>query len=568
NRGFSIRLVDVTPGENLLKAKRALVTDGYNNCNNYIQQAKEDKLQLQSGCSREQTLEALILKELSEVLESVGKLCFQELQRSSNSPLIMAISGSKGSNINISQMVACVGQQAISGSRVPNGFEDRSLLHFEKDSKIPAAEGFVENSFYSGLTPTEFFFHTMGGREGLVDTAVKTAETGYMQRRLVKCLEDLCCQYDMTIRTSTNDIVQFTYGSDSLDPIFLEGKNQPVDYERIYQRARAKYRYDDEHPLYGSEMNNFVCQQLQQNEYSIMDEEYKKHIIKFIEKVSSNVDAIRTKHHINDGSISNIEEDEQELKSNSNQKRISIVTTNRSNKKQRSIPNVLYEIERCTKSQLLEFLQLCKYKYGRARLEPGTAIGALCAQSIGEPATQMKLKTFHFAGVASMNITLGVPRIKEIINAVKTPSTSLITAELMNEHDQVFARKVKGRIEKTYLGQISQYIEEVYECDDCYLLIKFDLDRIRLLLLEIIPTSIIDSIVEDKKMKRGKYNQLTLASSDTITLHVSDTLKGNMYYTRKRYKEILPNIVVKGISTVDRAVITKDEKDDKKQIIC
>ncbi|CAF3573172.1 unnamed protein product, partial [Rotaria sp. Silwood2] len=120
--------------------------------------------------------------------------------------------------------------------------------------------------------------------------------------------------------------------------------------------------------------------------------EYKKHIIKFIEKVSSNVDAIRTKHHINDGSISNIEEDEQELKSNSNQKRISIVTTNRSNKKQRSIPNVLYEIERCTKSQLLEFLQLCKYKYGRARLEPGTAIGALCAQSIGEPATQMKLK--------------------------------------------------------------------------------------------------------------------------------------------------------------------------------
>ncbi|CAF3464169.1 unnamed protein product, partial [Rotaria sp. Silwood2] len=59
-------------------------------------------------------------------------------------------------------------------------------------------------------------------------------------------------------------------------------------------------------------------------------------------------------------------------------------------------PNVLYEIERCTKSQLLEFLQLCKYKYGRARLEPGTAIGALCAQSIGEPATQMKLKSLYF----------------------------------------------------------------------------------------------------------------------------------------------------------------------------
>ena len=77
----------------------------------------------------------------------------------------------------------------------------------------------MENSFYSGLTPTEFFFHTMAGREGLVDTAVKTAETGYMQRRLVKCQEDLCVQYDMTVRTCTNDVVQFHYGGDSLDPI-------------------------------------------------------------------------------------------------------------------------------------------------------------------------------------------------------------------------------------------------------------------------------------------------------------------------------------------------------------
>ncbi|CAF1104132.1 unnamed protein product [Rotaria sordida] len=561
NRGFSIGLIDVTPGENLLKAKHALVTEGYNKCNNYIQQLKEDKLQLQPGCSREQTLEALILKELSDVRESAGKLCLQELQRSSNSPLIMAISGSKGSNINISQMVACVGQQAISGSRVPNGFEDRSLPHFEKDSKIPAAKGFVENSFYSGLTPTEFFFHTMGGREGLVDTAVKTAETGYMQRRLVKCLEDLCCQYDMTIRTCTNDIVQFTYGGDSLDPIFLEGKDQPVDYERIYQHARAKYRYDDEYPLNGIEMNNFVDKQLELNEYSIMDEEYKTQIRKFIHNISLNVDQFRMKYHIDNILNSYIkEEDEQELKSNKSQKRTLKTVTNQSNKKQRSISNVLYEIERCTQSQLLQFLQLCKYKYGRARLEPGTAVGALCAQSIGEPATQMTLKTFHFAGVASMNITLGVPRIKEIINAVKIPSTPLITVELINETDQNFARKVKGRIEKTYLGQISQYIEEVYECDDCYLLIKLDLDRIRLLQLEINPMTIIDSIVEDKKMKKVKYNQLELISPDIITLHVSDTSKGNMYYTMKRYKEILPNIVVKGISTVDRAVITIDDK--------
>ena len=163
-----------------------------------------------------------------------------------------------------------------------------------------------------------------------------------------------------------------------------------------------------------------------------------------------------------------------------------------------------------------------------------------------------------------MNITLGVPRIKEIINAVKTPSTPLITAALDNEYDQDFARKVKGRIEKTYLGQVSQYIEEVYESDACYLSIKLDLDRIRLLKLEINPMSIIDSIVADKKMKKVKYNQLSIAGSDLIQLEVADTLKGNMYYTMKRYKETLPNVVVKGISTVERAVITIDEKEGTK----
>ena len=404
----------------------------------------------------------------------------------------------------------------------------------------------------------------MGGREGLVDTAVKTAETGYMQRRLVKCLEDLCCQYDMTIRTSTNDIVQFTYGGDSLDPIFLEGKDKPVDYDRIYQHVRAKYRFDSETPLNGTTMENFVCRELNRDEYSILIDEYKQQIVDFIEKEARKINNYRAKYRMDSFTSSTTSADMDEQSTSvvdSSRKRSS--GTDRATKKQRTVSNVLLEVERCTESQLREFLQLCKSKYNRARLEPGTAVGALCAQSIGEPATQMTLKTFHFAGVASMNITLGVPRIKEIINAVKSPSTPLITAALHNEYDQDFARQVKARIEKTYLGQISQYIEEVYETDDCYLLIKLDLDRIRLLKLEINAMSIIDSIVRDKKMKKVKYNQLRIVADDIITLHVSDSVKINIYYTIKRYREALPNVVVKGIGNVDRAVITVDEKEGK-----
>ena len=117
---------------------------------------------------------------------------------------------------------------------MPNGFFDRSLPHFEPYSKYPASKGFVKNSFYSGLTATEFFFHTIGGREGLIDTAVKTAETGYMQRRLIKALEDLSIKYDDTVRTSTHHIIQFQYGDDGLDPMFMDDNNQPVSLKRLF----------------------------------------------------------------------------------------------------------------------------------------------------------------------------------------------------------------------------------------------------------------------------------------------------------------------------------------------
>ena len=142
-----------------------------------------------------------------------------------------------GSVINVSQMVACVGQQIIAGHRVPDGFQDRSLPHFPKKSKEPPSKGFVRNSFYSGLRATEFLFHAISGREGLVDTAVKTAETGYMQRRLMKALEDLTTQYDLSVRNSTGGVVQFRYGDDGLDPACLEGDAQPIDMNRSLKHA-------------------------------------------------------------------------------------------------------------------------------------------------------------------------------------------------------------------------------------------------------------------------------------------------------------------------------------------
>src|ERR1700678_2354690 len=134
----------------------------------------------------------------------------------------MVVAGSKGSFINISQMSFCVGQQSVEGRFIPFGFRPRTLPHFTKDDHSPESRGFVENSYLRGLTPQEFFFHAMAGREGLIDTAVKTAETGYIQRRLVKALEDVMVKYDGTVRNSLGDVIQFNYGEDGMDGAFIE----------------------------------------------------------------------------------------------------------------------------------------------------------------------------------------------------------------------------------------------------------------------------------------------------------------------------------------------------------
>jgi len=524
NRGFSIGIGDVTPSSSLLKQKKGLVDSGYEKCDQYIKQLEEGTLPCQAGCTEEETLEANILHELSTIRDKAGKSSLTALHKS-NAPLTMALCGSKGSFINISQMIACVGQQAISGKRVPNGFEDRSLPHFSRHSKVPAAKGFVANSFYSGLTPTEFFFHTMGGREGLVDTAVKTAETGYMQRRLVKSLEDLCMQYDMTVRNSSGEVIQFEYGGDNLDPMMMEGKDKPVEFDRVLHHIKANHPYQEEEPLVPDKIEKTLDMAM----YQYMNDGDKK-----IRISKDFKDELRT-----------YVKDEVEVK------------LRKCSRNGKHLSPVEKQLERITVSQLIEFVKKCKEKYMKAMMEPGTAVGALCAQSIGEPGTQMTLKTFHFAGVASMNITLGVPRIKEIINASRKISTPIVTTHLECDSDPEYARRVKGRIEKTSLGEVSEYIEEVMLPDDCFLLVKLSMERIKLLKLEVSAETIRYAICTSKL--KIKPANCVLIGESLIKVKPNISGKTTLYYQLQYLREKLPDVVIKGLPTVSRAVMHLDE---------
>ncbi|ENO12201.1 DNA-directed RNA polymerase, beta' subunit/160 kD subunit [Thermoplasmatales archaeon SCGC AB-539-C06] len=148
-----------------------------------------------------------------------------------NSAVIMAKSGARGSMLNLSQMAGCVGQQAVRGERITRGYQKRTLPHFKKGDLGAEAKGFVASNYKKGLTPIEYFFHSMGGREGLVDTAVRTSRSGYMQRRLINALEDVKVEEDGTVKHTEGGIIQFVYGEDSIDPArSLAGKSVDIDH--------------------------------------------------------------------------------------------------------------------------------------------------------------------------------------------------------------------------------------------------------------------------------------------------------------------------------------------------
>lgn len=203
--------------------------DAQNQINDVLDKAREKvknlifaygagELEQLPGRTLAETLEMEIMKELSKARDSTGDIAGHHLGMD-NSAVIMAKSGARGSMLNLTQMAACVGQQAVRGERIKRGYAGRTLSHFERNDLGSDAHGFVRASYKSGLSPTEYFFHAIGGREGLVDTAVRTSQSGYLQRRLVNALQDLEVQYDGTVRDTRKMIIQFKYGEDGINPM-------------------------------------------------------------------------------------------------------------------------------------------------------------------------------------------------------------------------------------------------------------------------------------------------------------------------------------------------------------
>ncbi|XP_020235574.1 DNA-directed RNA polymerase III subunit 1 [Cajanus cajan] len=527
NHGFSIGIEDVQPKETLIRRKDETISVGYGKCDGHIEEFNKGKLKVKAGCDAAQSLEGEISDVLSGIRGAIGKVCMQTLHWR-NSPLIMTQCGSKGSALNICQMVACVGQQIVGGRRAPNGFIDRSLPHFPRREKTPAAKGFVANSFYSGLSATEFFFHTMAGREGLVDTAVKTADTGYMSRQLMKSLEDLFLHYDYTVRNAGGSIVQFCYGDDGMDPVAMEGKDgKPLNFERLFLKSKATCPSDeDDEILSSSDMCKVVHEKLSEFSMSRLVEKgvLEDDILSFIKKSTKLTEAAIT----NDIS--------------------------------QNLKKFGQRISGTTRRQLEVFLDTCLSRYLSKKVEAGAPVGATGAHSIGEPGTQMTLKTFHFAGLGSMmNVTGGVPRIKEIINGNKKISTPIIIAQLEREDDENIAKIVKGRIEKTNLGQVAKSIKVVMTSRSAAIVITLDMKRIENAHLNIDANIVKESILRTKKTKL-KPEHIKILDIKKLEVVPQDADRSKIHFQLNYLKNLLPSVVVKGIKTAGR-VVTNKKKD-------
>ncbi|MBI5066081.1 DNA-directed RNA polymerase subunit A' [Candidatus Woesearchaeota archaeon] len=199
-----------------------------------IQSFHDGSLETFPGRTLKETLEMKIV----EVLNKARNLCGSIIKKTINKKThisMMAESGARGNILNVVQMSACVGQQVLSGRRIEKGFSKRTLACFKQGDLSPEARGFVRSSFKKGLNPREFFFHSITGRDGLMDTALRTPKSGYLYRRLANAMQDLKVEYDGSVRDAANRIIQFSYGEDGLDVSKTESGK--INIKKIIQMA-------------------------------------------------------------------------------------------------------------------------------------------------------------------------------------------------------------------------------------------------------------------------------------------------------------------------------------------
>jgi len=233
--GFTMSIDDVEVPYEARQRIAEILKEAEHDVRKLIESYEKGELEPLPGSTLKETLEMKIMERLAKARDVAGEVAAEYLDIFNNA-FIMARTGARGNILNLTQMSATLGQQSVRGERIHRGYTGRPLPHFEEGDLMPAARGFVRSSFFAGLSPVELFFHAAGGREGLVDTAVRTSQSGYMQRRLIYALSDARVDYDGTVRLPEGTIVQFKYGEDGVDPAKSD-HGKAVNVQRIVEKV-------------------------------------------------------------------------------------------------------------------------------------------------------------------------------------------------------------------------------------------------------------------------------------------------------------------------------------------
>jgi DNA-directed RNA polymerase II subunit RPB1 len=507
SHAYSVGISDLIANKATNTQIAEVITKKKTEVKNLIDQVHLGIFENKTGKSNEAEFEAKVSNILNSATNDAGKIGINSLN-AANRFVGLVLSGSKGSDLNISQMISCLGQQAIEGKRISYGFDSRTLPHFNKFDDGPLARGFIESSFISGLSPEELFFHAMGGRIGLIDTAVKTSTTGYIQRRLIKGMEDLKVEYDMTVRNGKQRIIQFSYGDDGIDTIKVENQSLPLvgmSLDEIY--AHFHMPLDN-----SSETQESAATAFTKTAYAKMKKEKAATMKKIretidnmiemrdliIERVFNRTDNKNVQMPVSFTHIINNVQAQQQINQNSMVDITPLEAMDMISAGYRQLENLYYAsptllfkvmyyyylspkelllVKRFNRSALSILISVINLQYKRSIVAPGEMVGMVSAQSIGEPTTQLTLNTFHSAGVASKsNATRGVPRIEEILTLSENPKNPSITV-YFKEDDGSTPERVQEfipMIEHTKLAEVVESIEVCFDPDDLNTLVEQD----------------------------------------------------------------------------------------------
>lgn len=487
-RGFSIGLGDVIPSNGLRDRMNKEIAKGIMEIDTLLTQIDENKFISPPDTTVEDFFEAQATALLNNITLNTASEAIKELDPEKNALMAMIKSGSKGEPLNIGQIMGCVGQQNVDRKRImPTYGKGRTLPFFWKNDFSPKSRGFVEHSFLQGLDPVEFFLHSMTGREGIIDTSIKTADSGYISRRLMKAMEDLYVANDNTVRTANGLIIQYLYGNDGINPIKIEK-----------QRIGTILMSDDEiKKMYKFESKNTTKEFLNINEKEVKQIFDDRNILREIllrvrsDDINDNVYLpvnlqrliVNAKNYFgqntkNKLSVKYIVDEVKKLIDNLPKQFTNTLRTDL--EIQERYYNAVFLLSIAIRTQFASKRIINEYKmskssfdylisqtllkFNQAIVDPGEMVGTVASQSLGEPSTQLTLNTFHFSGVGSKsNVTAGVPRLNELINLSKKLDNPFLVINIKNPEDKHQAEIIKNQLRKTNLIEFVKSLKLIFD---------------------------------------------------------------------------------------------------------